>query len=180
MMGSGDGPLDAGQLCQWVKGERVMTVTRRQAETLPATIRPLGWPDLPASIIAKPARQETYPVDVFPRVGRGAWGGATVCSVVSRHRRRGPAGGAGPPGSARLEGADTGAASVTWRPLPGAHSRIGSPQKYHFSLMAAGHQEADVRLQARWKAAVQQGSFRHISEGEEYAAPRRVSDNWQL
>ena len=49
-----------------------------------------------------------------------------------------------------------------------------------FSLMAAGHQEADVRLQARWKAAVQQGSFRHISEGEEYAAPRRVSDNWQL
>ena len=66
------------------------------------------------------------------RVGGGDSRSTTVGPVPCRHRRRGPAGGDGSPGPARLEGTDAGAASVTCRPLPGGHSRIGSPQEHGF------------------------------------------------
>ena len=66
------------------------------------------------------------------RVVGGDSSSTTIGPVPCRHRRRGPAGGTGSPGPARLEGTDAGTASVTCRPLPGGHSRIGSPQKHGF------------------------------------------------
>ena len=151
-----------------------MTVTRRQAETLPATIRPLGWPDLPASIIAKPAPPDLYPVDVFPREL------AEVLGAVQRLAQC-PADIAG----AALLGALALLVQHDWRvqtlaphPSPAglylvAIAESGLHKSAAFSLVAEGNQQADILLGTRWNEAVQRGAVKEVKEGDcEGTAPR--------
>ena len=124
-----------------------------------------GWPDLPARITAKPAPPDLYPVDVFPR---------ELAEVIPAVRRLAqcPAAIAG----AALLGAMALLVQHDWRvqtlaphPSPAglylvAIAESGLHKSTGFSLMAEGHQQADMLLEARWKAAMQRGAVKEECE----------------
>ena len=146
-------------------GPRRMNAEYRGGHSLDGQVIDHGWPDLPAPIVAKPAAPESYPVDVFPREL------AEVIPAVQRLAQC-PAAVTG----AALLGALALLVQHDWRvrtlaphPSPAglylmAIAGSGLHKTTAFGLMSAGHHEADVRLQARWKAAVQRRAVKEECE----------------
>ena len=125
-----------------------------------------GWSDLPAPIVAKPAAPEPYPVDRFPREL------AEVIPAVQRLAQC-PAAVTG----AALLGAlallvqhDSMVQTLAPHPSPAglylmAIAGSGLHKSTAFGLMSDGHQEADILLRTRWKAAVQRRAVKEECEG---------------